>query len=591
MEFLVESLVFLCAALVAVPICKRLGLSSVLGYLAAGLVIGPHGYGLLGEADDVLHFAEIGVVLLLFIIGLEVQPKRLWIMRRYVFGLGTLQIGVTTVVLAAITQAVFAPGWPAAILIGFSLALSSTAFVLQLLGERKELNSPHGRAGFGVLLMQDIAVIPGLAILTLLAPGADGGSGLNPWAVGAVIVGVVAARYSLRPALRWIAATGVHELFVAAGLALVAGAAVAMQAAGLSMGLGAFIAGMLVADSEFRHQLETDVMPFKGLLLGLFFIAVGMSADLSLLADSPGLIIGLAAALVAVKAAVLFPLARAFSINGKESLKTAVVLSQGGEFAFVLLTAATDYAMLLPEHAAVAILIVTISMATTPLLVALVERTTRQATEDRPFDQIDEPPQPVIIAGFGRFAQIVARVLNMKGIPFIALEANPSEVDFVRRFGNEIYFGDATRLDLLQMAHVSEASAVVIAVDDYDAALKITELVRETAPKTKIFARARNRLHEIRLRELGAHFVIRETLLSSLELTENLLLHLTSDTETVHRAIEMFKEHDEKTLQRQAAVRGDADAYRQTTRDAAQELREIFAADAESRRRSEEPAT
>jgi monovalent cation:proton antiporter-2 (CPA2) family protein len=582
MTFLVNALIFFCAALVTVPICKRLGLSSVLGYLAAGLIIGPYGIGLFAQPDEVLHFAEIGVVLLLFIIGLEVQPKRLWVMRRYVFGFGSAQVGLTTVVLAPVVALGLGLAWPAAVLIGFSLALSSTAFVLQLLGERKQLNRPHGRASFGVLLLQDVAVIPALALLSVLAPEAAEGNGIRLWSIPAVVAGVVAARYTLRPALRFVAGTGIHELFLAAGLALVAGSALAMQAAGLSMGLGAFLAGMLVADSEFRHQVETDVMPFKGLLLGLFFIAVGMSADLGLLLEAPLAIVGLSLGLVAVKALLLFPLALWFGLDRPESLKTAAILSQGGEFAFVLLTAAAGAGILLPEQAAVAVLTVTLSMAATPVLVIAAERMLATRQPSRPYDEIKEPPQPVIIAGFGRFAQIVARVLNMKSIPFIALEANPSEVDFVRKFGNEIYFGDATRLDLLQSAHLRDASAVVVAVDDYDAALKITELVREHAPKAKIFARARNRQHEIHLRELGAHFVIRETLLSSAKLTESLLEHLGATSEQARHALETFRAHDERTLAKQAAVLGDAAAFRQTTRDAARELKEIFAEDAGS---------
>jgi len=498
MTLLAEVLVFLIAAILTVPVCKRLGLSSVLGYLAAGLVIGPSGLGLIGATDEVLHFAEIGVVLLLFIIGLELQPRRLWVMRRTVFGLGTAQVVATSLLVAIVLVTAFGLGLGAAALIGFALALSSTAFVLQMLGERRKLHTAHGRAAFGVLLLQDIAVIPAIAVLNLLAPPSGGGGAMKPWWLAAVLVGLVAARATLRPALRVVASTGITELFAAAGLALVVGFALAMQAAGLSMGLGAFIAGMMVADSEYRHQLETDVNPFKGLLLGLFFIAVGMSANLALLAEIPLLVLGLVALLVAIKAAALLPLARWHGLTTAEALRTAAVLAQGGEFAFVLLTTGVAAEVISARLADIAVLVVTISMAATPLLVGLAERLLQTPDTDRPFDEIAPPEEPggaVIIAGFGRFGQIVARLLTVRRIPFTALEINPSQVDFVRRFGNEIYYGDAARLDLLQSARVAEARAFVLAVDDEEISLRIAELVHEAYPELAIFARARNRHH------------------------------------------------------------------------------------------------
>jgi glutathione-regulated potassium-efflux system protein KefB len=579
-SFLSEALVFLTAAIVVVPVCKRLGLSSVLGYLGAGLLIGPSGLGAIGDPQEVLHFAEIGVVLLLFIIGLELKPRRLWVMRRAVFGLGTAQLVATSLAIAALLHGVFGLAPDAAALVGFALALSSTAFVLQLLGEQRKLNSPHGRAAFGILLLQDVAVIPALAGLTLLTPdGGHGSGGPDPIALSLVVAGLVVARFLLRPALRFIASTGIHELLVAAGLAIVIGAAVAMEAAGLSMGLGAFIAGMLVADSEYRHQLETDVMPFKGLLLGLFFMAVGMSANLALLATAPGQVLGLTLALVAVKAGVLLPLSRWHGLALDEAARAALVLSQGGEFAFVLLTAGAAASVISGSALDLAVLVVTLSMAATPVWVAVVERLLRRSEAARPFDEIDEPENPVIIAGFGRFGQITARILTMRHIPFTALEASPSQVDFVRRFGNEIYFGDATRLDLLQAAHVSEARAFVLAIDDVEASVKAARLVRETCPDVTILARARNRHHELQLRELGVHHVVRETLLSSLQLTESLLRHLGSSPAQAAEAVEAFRVHDLATLEKQAAVFHDEGAFRQTTREANEELKQLFADD------------
>lgn len=586
MSFLLESLIFLMAALVVVPICRRLGLSSVLGYLAAGLLIGPSGLGAVGDANEVLHFSEIGVVLLLFIIGLELQPHRLWVMRRAVFSLGTAQVVATTGVLALALHAIVGLALDVAVLVGFALSLSSTAFVLQLLGEQKELNHVHGRAAFGILLLQDVAVIPAIAVLSLMSPASDVGakaSGPDPIALSLVVAGLVAARFSLRPALRFIASTGIHELFVAAGLAIVVGAALAMQTAGLSMGLGAFIAGMLVADSEYRRQLETDIMPFKGLLLGLFFMAVGMSANLVLLEQAPVLVLALTIGLIVVKMGVLLPLVRLHGLPLDEAARTAAVLSQGGEFAFVLLGAGAASTLLSRETLDLAVLVVTLSMAATPLVAGVVERWLRQGAPERPYDkidEIDEPANPVIIAGFGRFAQIVARILTMQHIPFTALEANPSQVDFVRSFGNEIYFGDATRLDLLQAAHVADARAFVLAIDDVEASVRVAALVRESCPKVAILARARNRHHELQLRELGVQFIVRETLHSSLRLTESLLEQLGSSPQRAAEAVDAFRLHDRETLDKQAAVFHDEKAFRQTTVEAAEELKQLFRDDA-----------
>jgi monovalent cation:proton antiporter-2 (CPA2) family protein len=586
MEFLEEALVFLIAALVVVPIFMRLGLSAVLGYLVAGLAIGPGGLALTdGGTDGLLAFAEIGVVLLLFVIGLELQPKRLWLMRRAVFVLGNTQLVATTLVLAIALRALDV-AWGSALMLGFAAAMSSTAFVLQLLGERKKLNRPHGRAAFGTLLMQDVAAIPVLATLSLMTPPGVQAAPARAadWLPAAVVVvGLAAARYALRPALRVVASTGINELFTAAALAIVVGAALAMEAAHLSMGLGAFAAGMMVADSQYRHQLETDVTPFKGLLLGLFFIAVGMSVDVSLLIAQPGLVLGLTLGLVAVKAAMLYPSARLYGLDHREAVRCALVLSQGGEFAFVLLTAAVAVGVLGTEHAHLAVLVVTASMVTTPFVVRIGERFLIEDAPTRRFDEIREPPRPVVIAGFGRFGQIVARVLSMRHIPFTALEANPTQVDFVRSFGNEIYYGDATRLDLLQAAHVHDARAFVIAVDDIEASMRIAELVRVSFPNVPVLARARNRYHELQLRELGVRFVIRETLLSSLALTTELLQHLGSSQAEARAAVETFRRHDAATLARQALVYKDENAFRQTSIQAAQELNALFNEDAARR--------
>lgn len=578
MSFLGQVFIFLVAALAIVPLLHRLGLSSVIGYLLAGVLIGPSGFALINGSGEVLHFAEYGIILLLYIIGLELQPKRLWVMRGAVFGLGSLQIIVTSAILfLALLALKFSVS--AALLLGFSLALSSTAFVLQLLGEKKELNYAHGRAAFGVLLFQDMAVIPVIAFLSIA--GAEG-SGLKLTAIAAVIAGLILARFLLRPLLHIVAATGIHELFIAASLAIVCGFSLAMQMAGLSMGLGAFIAGMLVADSEYRHQLETDVMPFKGLLLGLFFIAVGMSANLALIVQTPLTIIGLTVGLIAIKILVMIPLGIIYGLDKNSLLRTAVILSQGGEFAFVLLTIAARGALISEPHMETAVLVVTLSMATTPFLVNGLERLLATAKDDRPFDAMPSASPAVIIAGFGRFGQMIGRILSTQQISYTALDSNPMQVDLVREFGNEAYFGDATRLDLLKNAGIADANAIVIALNNVEASVKLVETLRESYPNLTIFARAKNRQHEIKLRGLGAHQVIRDTLLSSLYLAETLLTSIGRSPEDAADIVARFKEHDKRTIEKQAAVVHDMNAFKQTSMDAAAELKQLFLDDKKS---------
>ncbi|MEQ8514005.1 MAG: cation:proton antiporter [Chromatocurvus sp.] len=590
MSFLTEIFVFLLAAVLVVTLCKYLGLSSVIGYLLAGALIGPAGVGVIGNAIEILHFAEFGVVLLLFLIGLELQPRRLWVMRRAVFLLGSLQLGASTLVLAGLMLLALPLSPLVAGILAFSLALSSTAFVLQLLGEQKKLNRPHGRAAFGVLLMQDIAVIPAIATLALFGPAATG-DGLDPVMIALVAIGMVLARFTLRPLLRLVAATGIHELFLATSLAIVTGSALAMDHAGLSMGLGAFIAGMLVADSEYRHQLETDVMPFKGLLLGLFFMAVGMSADLKLLFDSPLLVLGLVAALVGVKTLVLWPIARWYGLPNDEALRCAAVLAQGGEFAFVLLTASVSASLVSESVAGIAVVVVTLSMAVTPFLGAVIERLLVDRTSPRPFDVPDHDARPVVIAGYGRFGQIISRILRLRGIPFTVLEVSAAQVDFVRQFGNEIYYGDATRLDLLNTARLREARVLVIAMDGVEDSLRLARLVREDFPNVAILARARNRHHELWLREIGVRYVIRETLLSGLALAREVLEVLGVAPTAAEEAISVFRDHDEKLLQRQLAVFHDEAALRQSAQDAAAELETLFADDVDDEARIGEPSS
>jgi len=461
MSLLQESVIYLLAAIVLVALSRRLGFGSVLGYLTAGIIIGPFGFGFIHDPEHILHFAELGVVFLLFVVGLELQPSRLWVLRKMVFGLGSAQVIISAVVIAAITWS-FGLGTTPAIVIGCILALSSTAFVLQMLAEKKELTTSHGRAAFSILLFQDLAAIPLIAILpTLGAASSDGfdfaQAGIMFATIAALIVG---GRLMLKPILQVAAGSKIPEIFTATALLVVIGAALLMQFAGMSMVLGAFIAGMLLADSEYRHQLEADIAPFKGLLLGLFFIAVGMSVNVGLLLDSPGRILLIVAMLMAAKALVLVPLARVFGLcDSRAAISLAAVMSGGGEFAFVLFGIAARQRLLAAELIDELILAVAVSMLLTPFLYLLNESVAArlERSEEPEYDDMDNPHNDVIIAGFGRVGQIVARLLAVFKTPFTALEIDSSQVDVVRRYGNVVHYGDASRLDILRAAGAEHA--------------------------------------------------------------------------------------------------------------------------------------
>ncbi|MGD8709819.1 MAG: monovalent cation:proton antiporter-2 (CPA2) family protein [Ectothiorhodospiraceae bacterium] len=590
MPLLNEIALFLAAAVIAVPLLRKLGFGAILGYLAAGVVLGPWGLGIAGDVDSILHFAEVGVVFLLFIIGLELQPARLWVLRRAIFGLGLTQVLATGAVFTAIAWSLGVP-MPGAWIVGFGLSLSSTAFVLQLLAERKQLGSQHGRAAFGVLLFQDLAVIPMLAVLPLLAPTTDvaGGDALVQAArVVAIVIGFLAGgRYLLRPVLRLVAAADIHEVFTAAALLLVLGAAMLFQWAGLSMALGAFLAGVLVADSEYRHQLEADIEPFKGLLLGLFFMGVGMAANLGIVAERPFTVVAVTAGLIAGKFTLALVAAAALRIRASARAPLAAALAQGGEFAFVLFGAASHRGLLTPELSELLVVAVTLSMALTPAVVLAQDRiaAARRPREERPFDTVEDTEHQVVIAGFGRFGQIVGRLLRAQGIPFTALEASPAQVDFVRRYGNRIHYGDAARLDLLRAARVDKARLFLLTVDDPDTSVRVAETVKRHFPRVRLLARARNRQHAHRLMELGAEKVVRETFYSSLKLGESALSCLGLEAADAAAAARLFDEHDHRTLQRQYALRRDPEALIKSAKEAAEELRELFDADeAEGRR-------
>jgi glutathione-regulated potassium-efflux system ancillary protein KefC/glutathione-regulated potassium-efflux system protein KefB len=589
-SLLTQVAVFLAATVIAVPLFRRFRLSAVLAYLASGMLIGPWGLRLVADVVSILHFAEFGVVLLLFVIGLELQPSRLLALRRVVFGLGAAQVLVTTVVLAALGLLLGLP-LPAALIAGFGLSLSSTPMVLQLLGERHELKSQHGRAAFGVLLFQDLAVLPALAVLPVLGVAAVAGDNvtrLNPLlGLGAVALIVVAGRYALRPILRIVANTGIPDVFTAAALLLVIATALLVNAAGLSMALGAFIAGVLLADSEYRHELEADLQPFKGLLLGLFFIAVGMTVNLGLVVAVPGQVIALTAGLMVAKGLVLYALGRFASRPLQSQAKSlALVMLAGGEFAFVLFPVAVDAGLIGRDLGELLVIAVTLSMLLSPLLLIADDRWFSRwaggwlgpavAAE---YDEVVPDDHRVVIAGFGRFGQIVARILRARGIPFTALDANQTQVDFVRRFGNRIFYGDAARPEMLRAAQLDKAEVLVIAVDDQDASVKIAEFARHQYPNLKVFARVRNRQHAFRLMELDVPYVMRETYLSSLDMAERVLEWLGDERAAAQRSVALFRAHDEATLQEQYEIRGDDDKFLATTKASAAQLETLFEAD------------
>jgi monovalent cation:proton antiporter-2 (CPA2) family protein len=576
--------IFLATAVVVVPLFQRLKLGAVLGYLAAGAIIGPWGLGLIGEAQETLDFAELGVVLLLFLVGLELEPSRLWALRQPVFGLGGAQVLVTGLALTGIAHW-FDFSWQAAFVIGFGLAMSSTAIVLAWLGERGELSSPSGRRAFAILLFQDLAVIPLIALLPLLAPdktGMQSGWVLAAKGVAAIVLVIVVSRVLIRPALKFIARFGGREVFTAAALLVVIGAALLMEAIGLSMSLGAFLAGVLLADSEFRHELEADVEPFKGLLLGLFFIAVGMSANLALFRAHPLAVLGVAVGMMAFKALLMYGIMRVAREDNNDSQRVAGLLSQGGEFAFVLFTAAQVTGILAVETSQFLVLAVTVSMLLAPLTFVAHERLLERWLERRKppeFDLIDTAGNPVIIAGYGRYGQIVSRVLRMAGIPFTAIEINYQQVDFVRKFGNKVYYGDASRLELLESARARDAKLFVLAIDDVEASVRTATLVRRHFPKLPILARARNRVHYYRLRDLDIEAAERETFRSSLETARQALQVLGLGAAQAERAVELFRKHDLQQLDIQYAVRQDEEQLIQTTTQAAAQLQELFESD------------
>jgi monovalent cation:proton antiporter-2 (CPA2) family protein len=575
-------LILLAAAVIAVPIAKRLRLGSVLGYLIAGLLIGPYALALIETPDEVLELSELGVVMLLFLLGLELSPQRLWLMRRTVFGVGAVQVCSALLPLALVAWWL-GLGPLAALVAAFGLALSSTAFVLQILSERNEISTQHGRTAFGVLLFQDLIAVPVLALMPLLGSGAAASTGWTQFAqvIGAIALVMLAGRFMSRPLFRLVARARSAEVFTAAALLVVLGTAALMHAVGLSMALGAFLAGVLLANSEYRHELEAHVEPFKGLLLGLFFLAVGMNIDLRLLSERPLPVLAVLFGFLALKLALLALLARQLKLPAGGSLLFLALLAPGGEFAFVVYHQGLAAGVLAPEVAKLLTLAVALSMAATPFLVLAAEAWIRRmdSRDQRPFDEIDDEEPMVVIAGFGRVGQIIGRILTAEGIRYVAIDPSTEQVDLSRRFGSKIYYGDPARAELLRAAKVDQARAFILAVDDAAASVRIATTVRRHYPDLRILARARNRQHHFALRDLGVECIVRETLHSSLYMAQRLLSDLGLTAEQAANRVARFRVHDENLLAQQHLIHRDEVQLMQTSLQAREELARLFEAD------------
>ena len=569
-SWLINSLIYLGAAVIAVPVSKALGLGSIIGYLAAGMAIGPWGLGLVTNVQDILHFAEFGVVLMLFLVGLELEPKRLWSLRRPIFGWGSAQVIACTAVLfialwgaSLLVPAVSAVlgGWKTALVAALGLALSSTAIALQVMGERNLLPTSSGQAGFSILLFQDVAAIPILALIPLLGVSLEvneASSGIDiaysAIKIIAIIAGiVVGGRLLLRPIFRWIARSKTPEIFTAASLLLVVGIAALMLYVGLSMALGAFLAGVLLAESEYRRELETDIEPFKGLLLGLFFIAVGMSIDFSVLINSTWLIAGVLIAFIAIKFALIYGITRLMDVPFQERPVLTLLLAQGGEFAFVVFQAAAGAKVFAPETASLLIGVVALSMLISPLILIAIDKLwlPRYANcgVELPDEISEQQAAPIIIAGFGRYGQIVARLLLAQDIPTTVLDHDAEMIETARSFGYRVFYGNATRLDLLRTAGAATAQILVVAVDDVEQSLAIVDLAKEHFPQLQLVVRARDATHWNKLRDRDVTLIQRELFESSLQSAGSVLELLGYAAPDASRIVQLFRTHNFELLE------------------------------------------
>ncbi len=581
-NFMLQATIFLGAALLFVPLGKRFGIATVLGYLITGLILGPSVLDVAGDAESLLHFSEFGVVMLLFIIGLELQPSRLWALRRSIFLFGGLQVGLTGILLMGILYQFFALQIDTAFIVGFGLALSSTAFVIQILNEKQQLSSTHGRAAFTTLLFQDIAVIPLLAVIPFLSGVREQSYDLIYFGkVFAVFAGLIfASRYIIRPFFKFVASSGASELLTAVALFIVMGVSILMGQIGLSMALGAFLTGVLLADSEYRHELEASIEPFKGLLLGLFFMSVGMLTDVKLILSEPVFIIGCALALMFIKFGVILAIAKILGNRWPTSIRLGVTLAQGGEFAFVLFSVASTQNVLAAELANTLNLIVTISMALTPVAFLLLEKVGEplfaKSKPSREHDTIPDHEHQVIIAGFGRVGQIIGRVLRMHNIEFTAIERSANRVDFVRKFGNQVYYGDPKNPEILRAAGISKAKLFILAIDDLERSITTAQYLHKNYPEMIILARARDRQHYYRLREVGVRHIWRETYLSSLDMSRESLQLLGISPEKARETVQTFRDYDDDLIERQQAIYDDEASMIASTQSAMAELESLF---------------
>jgi monovalent cation:proton antiporter-2 (CPA2) family protein len=589
---LFQAFIYLLAAVATVPIAKQLGLGSVLGYLLAGVIIGPHLLGLVGNGGGgVMHVAEFGVVMMLFLVGLELRPNLLWRLRGPIMGTGGAQVVLTTLVVAGLASALGLQIQPA-LAIGMIFSASSTAIALQTLNEKGLLNSKGGQTSFSVLLFQDLAVIPILAILPLLAvtgavtsPTAAHGGDAAPWQRALLVVSVVAAiiaggRFLVRPVFRYLASIRLHEIFTAAGLLLVVGIALAMEKVGLSPALGTFLAGVVLAESEYRHELEADIEPFKGLLLGLFFISVGASIDLPLVKSQPLVVVGLVFGLLAVKFLVLLGIGKITNLEKSQNFTFAFALAQGGEFAFVLTSFAVQNQVLDQRIGNLLVATVALSMVMSPFLFMINERFVQplfsSQLPDREADEIDEKDNPVILAGFGRFGHIVGRVLNLQGIKTTVLDVDAEQVELVRKLGVKVFYGDASRLELLHAAGAAMAKLMIIGINDEEKSLLIVDTVQKHFPNLKILARAAGRDHAYRLLRHGVEHIYRETLGSSLDLSVAALRILGVRAYEAQRVAKAFRDYDEQTVRDLAQYSEDESQLLAQAKERIRSLNELF---------------
>ena len=584
MEFLMPGVIFLTAVVIAVPLFTRFKLGSILGYLVAGIIIGPSALALIHEPDQILHFAELGVVLLLFVIGLELEPKTLWRMRTDIFVTGSGQLLISAIAITGLVYFLLQTDIKASLVTGLALALSSTAFAIQLMTEKGILRTPAGQKGFAILLMQDLAVIP----ILLLVEGLAGIS--NPdspdWWVGLLVVTAVllSGRYLLNPLLGLLSRYGSPEVMTASALLIVIATAMAMQVVGLSMGMGAFLAGILLANSSFRHQLEVEIAPFKGLLLGLFFIAIGMNLDITLLAQKPGFIVLMSLGLIALKTAIIFTLLVAGKHEKRKALQLGLMLSQGGEFAFVIMALAASTGVLEVPFANQITLIVGISMALTSPLAILFEKLLFRQTPPPDYDhQIELDKPQVIIAGFGRFGQITGRILAANRIPFTALDNNAEHIEFISKFGSKIFYGDATSIKLLKAAGIEHAKVMFIAADSDKHGFDIAKAVKQHYPDIKIIARAKSRFSVLRYQDLGVHASVREMFEGSLAAAKLVLEEYGFDSYHAEQMVTLFRIHDEDMLAKagQSERKYDLQETIKLTNQGRAELESLFRQDIE----------